>query len=467
MSRTATNASLSSSPGNSLSFLSVLVITAGAASIAVAVVNQVIVTEYAWMVMVALALLLAPLGSIKIPGMKANMALGEMISFTCAVLFGPSAGVIAAAADGVAISLRVTKTASKFSYNVATNSLSMGLGVVVTKAAFPAFGVPGAPLPAGQLAAAMGLLTLCYFVSSTFLITAYLSIWKGLPFSKSWQGNALWTSVSYVVSGAAALAGSLLVAQAGYYVFVIFAAAMAFVSLFYRNYFQRVEGANKRAEQSDDLRFRAIETLIATLGAVGYAVKGNVRRVERLTVELGNQAGCSSEEIKALRVAALLHDVGNLALPLSILEKPGRLTPDEFEKIRMHSEMSARIAESMGFEPSVATVIRHHHERYDGSGYPAGLKGDEIPLPARVLAIVDCYNALTSDRPYRQRVSRREALEIMQGLAGKAFDPGLLAKFIAAVEEIDEDACRLQAEATAVVDLQAELASRRRACQAA
>ena len=466
MSRTATNASLNSSPGTSLSFLSVLVITAGVASIAVAVVNQVLVTEYAWLVMVALTLLLAPLGAIKIPGVNSHVALGEMISFTCAVLFGPSAGVIAAAADGVAISLRVTRTASKFSYNVASNAISMALAVVVTKTAFPSFGIAGAPMPAGQLAAALGLLALCYFLTSTLVITLYLSIWKGMPFLKLWQDNALWTSVSYIVCAAAALAGSLLIGRAGYYVFVIFAATIALVSLFYRNYFERVDQATKRAEKADELNFRTIETLVATLGAVGYAVKSNVRRVEKLAVELGKRAGCSAEEIKALRIASLLHDVGNLALPPFILEKPGELTPDEFEKVRIHSEMSARIAESIGFDSTVATVIRHHHERYDGTGYPSGLKGAEIPLPSRVLGIVDSFNALTSDRPYRQRVSRRQALETLQASA-KAFDPEILAKFVELVDSVDEEACRAQSEAIAVVDLQAELASRRRAWLAA
>jgi putative two-component system response regulator len=163
----------------------------------------------------------------------------------------------------------------------------------------------------------------------------------------------------------------------------------------------------------------------------------------------------------------LLHDVGNLALPPSILEKPGELTPDEYEKVRMHSEMGARIAESIGFDPLVGSVIRHHHERFDGSGYPAGLKGDEIPLAARVLAIVDSYNALTSDRPYRQRLCRREALDIMQAGSGNAFDSNILSKFIEIVDRADEEACRVQSEATAVIDLQAEIASRRRVLQAA
>jgi putative nucleotidyltransferase with HDIG domain len=456
MSRTAASATVGTTPATSLSFLSVLVITAGIATIGAAVANQVLVTEYAWLAMIGLALALSPFGAVRIPGINSAVALGDVISIACAAMFGPSAGVLAAAVDGIAVSLRVTKTLTKFSYNVASNSISMGVA---------AFRTGGSRLRAGELAAAVGLLTLCYFATSTFLITSYLSIWKGLPFVKLWYENAFWTSVSYMVSGAAAVAGTLLSAQAGYYVFVVFASAMTFVSLFYRNYFQRVSGANERAERSDELNFRTIETLVATLGAVGYAVKPNVRRVERLSVELGKRAGCSPEEIKALRIAALLHDIGNLALPPAILEKPGRLTAEEFEKVRMHAEMGARIAESIGFDPEVATVIRNHHERFDGSGYPAGLNGDAIPLAARVLAIVDSYNALTQDRPYRQRVSRREALEILQ--SGSGFDAELLARFVGVANEIDDEACRLQSEASSVIDLQAELASHRRSWHAA
>src|SRR5262249_14104436 len=237
-----------------------------------------------------------------------------------------------------------------------------------------------------------------------------------------------------------------LVGQFGYYVFVIPVGLMLMVFFFYRSYFQKIEGANLKVEKMEELNFRTIETLIAGISAVGYANKMNVRRVERLAFELGKAAGCPPDVLKALRLAAVLHDVGNIAIPPQILEKPGALTPGEFERVKTHTSVGARMVESIGFPYPVAEIISHHHERFDGTGYPSRLKGEDIPLAARVMTIVDCYDALTIDRPYRPRFSRTHALEIMKEQSGKAFDPLILDKFLQLEARADEEAWSAQSE---------------------
>src|SRR4029077_8021012 len=127
---------------------------------------------------------------------------------------------------------------------------------------------------------------------------------------------------------------------------------------------------------------------------------------------------------------ALLHDTGKLAVPEHILNKPGRLTFEEFEKMKLHASVGADILSGIAFPYPVVPIVRHHHENWDGSGYPSGLSGTEIPIGARILAVVDCFDALTSDRPYRPRLSNDEALSILLERRGSMYDPLIVDTFI-------------------------------------
>src|SRR5678816_4200265 len=145
----------------------------------------------------------------------------------------------------------------------------------------------------------------------------------------------------------------------------------------------------------------------------------------------------SADEVEGVKVAALLHDIGKLAVPEHILTKPGRLTPDEFERVRTHPQIGADIIRAVPFPYPVAPYIQSHHERWDGSGYPDGLAGTAIPLGARVLAVVDYFDALTADRPYRRAMPLAQAVEVLQSEAGKALEPHLVASFIEMLPTLD------------------------------
>ena len=135
----------------------------------------------------------------------------------------------------------------------------------------------------------------------------------------------------------------------------------------------------------------------------------------RLAQEIGVE---SSDELKAVEAAALLHDMGKLAIPEHILNKPGKLTPAEFEKMKRHASIGAEILSAIDFPYPVVPIVRHHHEQWNGQGYPDGIVGPEIPIGARVLSVVDCFDALTSDRPYRPKLSNSEALQILRDRSG-------------------------------------------------
>src|SRR5262249_44562613 len=147
-------------------------------------------------------------------------------------------------------------------------------------------------------------------------------------------------------------------------------------------------------------------------------------------VHLAREIGVRDEALlKAIEAAALLHDMGKLAVPEYILNKPGKLTEAEFDKMKLHASVGADILSAIDFPYPVVPIVRHHHENWDGTGYPSGLKGTDIPIGARILSVVDCFDALTSDRPYRRRMSDNEALAILHDRRGQMYDPMIVDAF--------------------------------------
>src|SRR4029078_5970622 len=158
---------------------------------------------------------------------------------------------------------------------------------------------------------------------------------------------------------------------------------------------------------------------------------GPIRRVQAYATTLAREVGVRDERLlKAIEAAALLHDMGKLAVPEYILNKPGKLTDAEFEKMKLHASVGADILSAIDFPYPVVPIVRHHHENWDGTGYPARLKGTDIPIGARILSVVDCFDALTSDRPYRPRRSDEAAIRIVLGRRGSMYDPLIVDTFI-------------------------------------
>src|SRR5579872_5677323 len=162
----------------------------------------------------------------------------------------------------------------------------------------------------------------------------------------------------------------------------------------------------------------------------------HIRRVQVYASGLAKAAGLTESEIQGVKTAALLHDIGKLAVPEHILSKPGPLTQEEFQKIRIHPQVGAEIIAAVPFPYPVAPIILSHHERWDGKGYPQGLSGEQIPIGARILTIVDYYDAVTTERPYHKALSHDGAIGLMKHESGKALDPALVAKFIEILPEL-------------------------------
>jgi len=192
---------------------------------------------------------------------------------------------------------------------------------------------------------------------------------------------------------------------------------------YYRRYLDHLEAEKTHIEEMAALHLRTIEALALAIEAKDRTTHAHLSRVRAYAVQIGEAMGLSGAEMEALRAASLLHDIGKLAVPEHIVCKPGRLTPEEFEVMKIHPVVGAEILQRVEFPYPVAEIVRAHHEKWDGSGYPNGVRGEDIPIGARILAVVDCLDALTSDRHYRPALPLELAMAELSRLSGTAFDP--------------------------------------------
>ena len=188
-----------------------------------------------------------------------------------------------------------------------------------------------------------------------------------------------------------------------------------------------------------DLHLRTIEALAIAIDAKDEVTHDHVRRVQIYATGLARLFGLSESEIEALKAGALLHDIGKLAVPDYILNKPGSLTPAEFDKMKVHTIVGAEILERVGFPYPVVPVVRHHHERWDGRGYPDGLRGDQIPITARILTVADCFDAVREDRQYRKAMTREQAIQLLRDGSGTMFDPTVIGVFLDHLEDFEAE----------------------------
>jgi putative nucleotidyltransferase with HDIG domain len=194
----------------------------------------------------------------------------------------------------------------------------------------------------------------------------------------------------------------------------------------YTKHLRQIEQEKAHVAEVTNLQLRTIETLATAIEVRDHGTHLHLQRVQVYAVEIGRELGLNDLELSALRAASLLHDIGKLAVPEQIISKPGKLTRAEFEKMKIHPVVGAEILERVAFPYPVVPIVRAHHEKWNGSGYPDGLKGEEIPIGARILAAVDCLDALASDRPYRRALPLDEAMAMVASESGTSFDPRVI-----------------------------------------
>jgi diguanylate cyclase (GGDEF)-like protein/putative nucleotidyltransferase with HDIG domain len=290
-----------------------------------------------------------------------------------------------------------------------------------------------------------------YFLLNTGIVAAAIALSTRQSIFATWQNNFLWSAPSYFVGAGSAAAAAALMETAGYWIAPLMFAPIYLTYRTYQVYMGRIEDERRHVQQTSEtanLHLATIEALAGAIDAKDQTTHMHIRRVQFYAAKLAKAAGLSEGEIQGVKTAALLHDIGKLAVPEHILTKPGPLTQEEFQKIRIHPQVGADIIGSVPFPYPVAPLILAHHERWDGKGYPRGIAGEEIPIGARILTIVDYFDAVTSARPYHKALTTADAIDLLQSEAGHTLDPTLLAVFVDLLPElVDEiEATRPQRE---------------------
>ena len=239
------------------------------------------------------------------------------------------------------------------------------------------------------------------------------------------------TAIDFPLSGVAATIIVTISHQFGEY--WAFAAAPLIVVIWgwWKVNKEKKDEAEKHLEEQEALYLRTVESLALAVDAKDQTTYGHIRRVRVYATRLAHLCGIKDpDELKAITTGALLHDIGKLAIDDYILNKPGKLSKQEFDKIKMHATAGDEILKQIHFPFPVAKYVRYHHERYDGDGYPDGLEGERIPLGARILAVADAFDAMTSERPYRGAMNVENAVAEMERGLGSQFDPGVVRVFL-------------------------------------
>ena len=362
--------------------------------------------------------------SIKIPSIASRFSVAEVFALASVLLFGPDVGALTLALDGLRISVAWRMNRQQTVFNVANLGLSMWLSgslFFMVSGTGPLF--QSGP-PSASVVMCLALMTASYFAVNSGLTATViaLSSRRGVP--AVWVEHYWPLLPSYMAGASVALLLVLAFREVHFTAIALILPLLLICYLTLRSSFGRLEDSKVHVAQLNRLLLSTVETLATAIDAKDEVTHDHVRRVQLGTLGLARELGVSDPDtLKGLEAAALLHDTGKIAIPEHILNKPGRLTPSEFEKMKRHAPIGAQILSSIDFPYPVVPVVRHHHENWDGSGYPDGLKGEDIPLGARILSVVDCFDALTSDRPYRRRMTEDQALKIIIDRRGTMYDP--------------------------------------------
>jgi diguanylate cyclase (GGDEF)-like protein/putative nucleotidyltransferase with HDIG domain len=360
---------------------------------------------------------------------QSNLSLSHAVNFWALFALGPAeTACIAAVSAWAQCTLRAGARNPLHRIVFSIGSLTLTVWV----AALPLSMVMGSdPGSLASLARTAAVVAPLYFFVNSMLVAGAIALSTRQPAYRVWHRNFMWSAPSYL-AGAALAAIATAASTRGWFGWLALLAVPLY--LVFHSYHTVV--ARLREEQ-DETR-RAMEVQLATIEALALAIEAkagstpdHIRSIQQYAATLAEAAGLSEADVQAVRTAALLHDIGNMAVPEHILSKPDALTPEEFERVKIHPRVGAEILRKVPFGAPVSDLVLCHHERWDGLGYPNGLRGDAIPIGARILAIADCFSTLQADRPYRPARTEAAAIAMLREYAGTAYDPALVELHIA------------------------------------
>jgi putative nucleotidyltransferase with HDIG domain len=372
---------------------------------------------------------------LKIPSVPVNFSISDVFTLTTAVVFGPAAGTLIVAVDSLSISIRLARTGlpvQRGLFNAAAPPVAMWISATVFFHASGLEPLHSRPVAIDYVFPWLLLFAGCYFLLNTFAIAVAIALDERKNAVRIWRTHFqnLWLSF---IGGALGAAFVVFALQLRTYAIVLVSVPLLLAVILhfaYRHATGRLSDQLQHLAEVNRLHLSTIEALAHAIDAKDAVTHRHIRRVQRWAMALAARLGVDDEQQRrAIEAAALLHDIGKLAVPEHILNKPGKLTDAEFELMKSHARVGAEILSEVDFPYPVVPIVRHHHEAWDGTGYPDGLRGTFIPIGARILSVVDCFDALTSDRPYRRALSGTDAFAILEARRGTMYDPDIVDAF--------------------------------------
>lgn len=397
--------------------------------------------DWGWLKLCGLTLICGWL-SVKLPSGLATLSISETFVLSGTLLYGPSAGVVLVVLDALVLCLKEGWKARQLRwqqviFNAAAPAVSIWFAAWVV-------GVTGG---AGATDVRVGLdfhfimslasFTALYFSLNSSFITIAVALERRASPLRIWVSNFKEIALNFGAS--ASIAAFVVHTKVDLPSIGIMLPLLVVIYFTYSWSNERVQAEREKNDQLNRVFLSTIEALALAIDAKDQVTHGHIRRVQRHTMALAKHLGVNDEkQLDAIRAAALLHDTGKLAVPEYILNKPGPLTASEFERMKVHAAVGADILKSIDFPYPVEPIVRYHHENWNGTGYPEGLRENQIPLGARILSVVDCYDALTSDRPYRPRYPRQQSEQILRERRGTMYDPWVVDGFLALLDSLEE-----------------------------
>ena len=403
-------------------------------------------TEWAELVVLASLVVISGMLPARIPGTKAVVTAGDCFVFLGVIFLGVPAGVVLGALELGASSLR---SANRGSTRIAMPASAAITAYVAGQAFYLALAAHAgvARRPAGvnetlsleQLVPPLVLMGLVQYLCNSVMVAALLALKGRRSFWRCWRDGYLLSSWTFFAGALAAALVYVAMMRFGLLYVILSVPVIAATLATYRTYFERVAEKTREAAEVSRLHLATVEALATAIDAKDQTTHFHVRRVQLYCRRMGELMGLAPKEIEALRAGALLHDIGKLAVPDHILNKPGKLTEAEFERMKVHTTVGAQILERVNFPYPVVPIVLYHHEQWDGRGYPEGLKGEDIPLTARILSVVDCFDSAREDRPYRRGMTPDEACAMLRRGAGGHFDPRVVEVFMRHLPRFEEE----------------------------
>jgi diguanylate cyclase (GGDEF)-like protein/putative nucleotidyltransferase with HDIG domain len=391
-----------------------------------------------WLALAVLALLVFPC-SLLLPSVNTAVGIGDAYIMAIGMMYGVAPCIIVTSCQTLLISL-FAKRPQKHPYKIVFNLASTICCAWLYSSIYHLINPSSIQLK--DIIVPSAILAVCFFLINSILSSIAIAWSLGESIPQFWAKTCIPLALDYSLS--AVCATSIVALRSINFSFpILFAPLIGVIWLWHKLTQARVIQAEKHIKEQDDLYLRTVESLALAVDAKDQTTYGHIRRVK--TYAMGLTKFCQikdQNELKAIETGALLHDIGKLAIDDYILNKPGRLSNKEFEKIKIHANAGDEILQQVCFPFPVAKYVRNHHERWDGLGYPDGLKGEDIPLGARILTIADAYDAIRFSRPYKLSLPTEEALEILKTQSGIVFDPKLVQLFTEHIEELEQDAIR-------------------------